>query len=146
MTYCESLWTSLKLTHIENFVLPWFSFRPLNFQFLQLGFISKNETENRYSRFWCYPVPPLFQEAISWNVTLIFLFHFLSRKYVVSDHIRWSDQDVPVHQNKLRMCLHFDQIPTWHGTDVWNSLSSRSARTSMRSLWKLFHSVKQWLK
>ena len=40
------------------------------------------------------------------------------------------------------MCLHFDQIA--HGDDVWDSLSS--ACTSMWSLWKLFHPVRQWLK
>ena len=53
-----------------------------------------------------------FQEAISWTITWIFLLHCLSLQYVVSDHFRWSN--VPVHQNKLKICLHFDQIRTWH--------------------------------
>ena len=52
-----------------------------------------------------------FQEAISWSITWTFLLHCLSLKYVVSDHFRWSN--VPVHQNKLKMCLYFDQIRTW---------------------------------
>ena len=53
-----------------------------------------------------------FQGAISWTITWIFLLNCLSLKYVLSDHFRWSN--VPVHQNKLKMCLHFDQIRTWH--------------------------------
>ena len=53
-----------------------------------------------------------FQGAISWIITWIFLLNCLSLKYVLSDHFRWSN--VPVRQNKLKMCLHFDQIRTWH--------------------------------
>ena len=52
-----------------------------------------------------------FQEAISWSRTWRFFLHFLSLKYAVSDHFRWSN--VPVNQIKLRTCLHFDQIRTW---------------------------------
>ena len=81
-----------------------------------------------------------FQEAISWSRTWRFFLHCLSLKYVVSDHFRWGN--VPVNQNKLRMCLHFDQIRTWH----------RCLKLSffgmyiMWGIWKPFHPVKQWLK
>ena len=53
-----------------------------------------------------------FQEAISWRLTWRLFLHYRSLKYVVSDHFRWSN--VPVNQNKPKMCLHFDQIRTWH--------------------------------
>ena len=53
-----------------------------------------------------------FQETISWSRTWRFFLHCLSLKYVVSDHFRWGN--VPVNQSKLKMCLHFDQIHTWH--------------------------------
>ena len=78
-----------------------------------------------------------FQEAFSWSLTWRFFLHCLSLKYVVSDHFWWSN--VPVNENKLKMCLHFDQIKFTHGTDIWSSLSL--ACTTMWSLWKLFHPV-----
>ena len=53
-----------------------------------------------------------FQEAISWSVTWIFLLHCFFLKYVVSYYFRWSN--VPFRQDKLKMCLHFDQIRTWN--------------------------------
>ena len=53
-----------------------------------------------------------FQEAISSSRTWTFFLNCLSLKYVVSDLFRWGN--VPVNQNKLRMCLHFDRIRTWH--------------------------------
>ena len=55
-----------------------------------------------------------FQEAISWSRTWRFFLHcfFSQVPYVVSDLFRWGN--VAVNQNKLRMCLHFHQIRTWH--------------------------------
>ena len=47
-----------------------------------------------------------FQETISWSLTWRFFLHCLSLKYVVSDHFRWGN--VPVNQNKLRMCLEMN--------------------------------------
>ena len=81
-----------------------------------------------------------FQEAISWSITWRFVLHCLPLKYVVSDHFRWSNAPV----NQINWNCVFILIKFAHGTDVWNSLSSAS--TSMWSLWKLFHPVKQWLK
>ena len=85
----------------------------------------------------CHTSSDKFQEAFSWSLTWRFFLHFLSLKYVVSDHFWWSN--VPVNENKLKMCLHFDQIKFTHGTDIWSSLSL--ACTTMWSLWKLFHPV-----
>ena len=53
-----------------------------------------------------------FEDAISWSITWMFFLQCLSLKYLVSDHFRWGI--VPVNQNKLKMCLHFDQIRPWH--------------------------------
>ena len=83
-----------------------------------------------------------FQGAISWTITWIFLLNCLSLKYVLSDHFRWSN--VPVHQNKLKMCLHFDQIRTWHWCLKLTFFGFSC--TSICSLWKLFHPIKQRLK
>ena len=44
-----------------------------------------------------------FQGDISWTITWIFLLNCLSLKYVLSDDFRWKN--LPVHQNKLKMCL-----------------------------------------
>ena len=62
--------------------------------------------------FRCY-ASDKFQEAIFWSIAWIFLLHCLiSLKYAASDNFRWFN--VPVHQYKLKMCLHFDQIRPWH--------------------------------
>ena len=74
-----------------------------------------------------------FQGAISWSLNsgLRFSLYCLSIKHVISDHFRWSN--VLVNQNKLKMCLHFDQIKFAHGTDIENFLSSPCT-----SMWSLF--------
>ena len=61
-----------------------------------------------------YSVPPPRIRQISrsyfvkQNLEIFQVLHCLSLKYVVSDHFRWSN--VPVNQNELRICLHFDQL------------------------------------
>ena len=129
-----------------------------NFQFLQLGYINKNE-KNPCSRCCCYSIPPprgirQFQQDISWSITWIFLLHCLFLNYVVSDHFRWSN--VLVHQNKLKMCLHFHQILTWHRCfetrflrvvhlcEVFESCSIRLSND-----WNLFYAITdhlQWFR
>ena len=55
-----------------------------------------------------------FQGTISYhfNHNLDISLELLTLKYVLSDHFRSSN--VPVNQNKLKMCLHFDEIRTLH--------------------------------
>ena len=94
------------------FTCTWFSFRPQAFNFYNQDVLVKM---NRCC--CCYSVPPPRTRQISrsyflhWSRTWKFFLHCLFLKYV-SDHFRWGN--VPVNQNKLRMCLHFDQIRTCH--------------------------------
>ena len=85
-----------------------------NFQFFQLECISKIN-KNLSSRCCCYFVLSLIR-PISRSY---FLRHnldvplaLLILKYAVSDHFQWSN--VPVHQNKLKMYLQFDQTRPSH--------------------------------
>ena len=130
--------------HIENlfFTCTWFSFRPQTFNSYNQDLLVKLR---RIAVLVVVAVilfrrhaSDQFQEAISWSRTWRFFLHCLSLKYVVSDHFRWGN--IPVNQNKLRMCLHFDQIPTRHRSFLFLRL------VHLWGLWKLFHTVKQWLK
>ena len=102
------------------FTCTWFSLGPQTFNsHRHSGCISKTE-KNRCSRCCCCYSAFLFrshaldkfQKAISWSRSWRYFLHRFFPKYVVSDHFRWGN--VPVNQNKLRTCLHFDQIRTWH--------------------------------
>ena len=70
-----------------------------------------------------------FQEATSWSRTWRFFLHFLSLKYVVSDHFRWSN--VPVNQNKLERLFHI----------FANKMQTRwdNSHKSAKSTLKFFH-------
>ena len=120
--------------------------RTTNFQFLQSGCVSKNEKNLCFSC-CCYSVPPPRIRQISrsyflkQNLEIFQFLHCLSLKYVVSDHFRWSND--PVNQNKLRMCLHFHQILTWHRCLKLSALFGLCIY--VRSL-KTVPSGKQWLK
>ena len=82
-----------------------------NFQFLQLVYVSKNE-KNRCSR-CCryYSVPPPSIRQISRGH---FLKHNLdiSLAYPSGMLFLTISGEVPVHQNKVKMCLHFDRNHT----------------------------------
>jgi len=103
--------------HIENVFVTctWFIFRPQTFNFYNQDVLVKLRRTSVL-----VVVVILFrrhasdksQEAISWSRTWRFFLQCLSIKYVVSDHFRWGN--IPVNQNKMRMCLHFAQIRTWH--------------------------------
>ena len=127
------------MTHWKFFfTCTWFSFRPPTFNSYNQDVLVKLRRVavlvvvvilfRRYAS-------DKFQEAISRSRTWRFFLHCLSLKFVISDHFRWGN--IPVNQKELRMCLHFDQICTWHRC---------SACTFMWGIWKLFHPVQKWLK
>ena len=104
--------------HIENlfFTCTWFIFRPRAFNSYNQDVLVKMR---RIAVLVAVVVVVLFRRHeisrryfLHWSRTWRFFLHCLFLKYVVSDHFWWGN--IPVNQNKLRMCLHFDQIRTWH--------------------------------
>lgn len=108
--FVDDLYYTCQLPHCR-----WFIFRPQTFNFYNQDVLVKLRRTSVL-----VVVVILFgrhasdksQEAISWRRTWRFFLQCLSIKYVVSDHFRWGD--IPINQNKMRMCLHFAQIRIWH--------------------------------